>query len=101
MPKPHRLRSHLNAPVRSARLLSPACVDSLEPRRLLAADPAALAADGFRLIEWGGRQVYAKPGRWVLSLGSGQEGGQRLDAVNAALKKVRGDLKAARGLGEE
>ena len=42
--------------------------ETLESRRLLAADAAALRAAGFEAIQWNGKTTYAAPDQWIVQL---------------------------------
>ena len=76
--------------------------EPLEPRRLLAVDPAALLAQGFEPIEWNGQQSYAVPGQWIVRLdGISGNGRQQLQKLNTLLAGVRRDLQASQHLGED
>jgi subtilisin family serine protease len=77
-------------------------VEGLEARQLFSANPAALAAHGFEPVQWKGEQVYAAPRRFILRVDDlrGSAAGQ-LARVDASLKAVSKDLKAARQLGAD
>ena len=61
-------------------------VESLESRRLMSADPAALRAAGFEPVEWQGRENYARPGEWIVRIdGLAGARGKQLKGANALL----------------
>src|SRR5688500_18137314 len=78
-------------------------IEKLESRRLMAADPAALAAAGFEPMQWQGQTAYAKPNQWIASLdGLAGSAAKQIDGVNGALNKAAvAGLKAVKHLGEK
>ena len=82
-----------------------AVVESLEGRALFSAvlggtSPQDLLSSGFNLVEYEGRQVYAKRGEWILrlrnSIASTPKGLDRLDRL---LGKVNRGIRVAADLG--
>src|SRR5688572_22151392 len=78
-------------------------VETLESRRMLAADPASLLAKGFEEMQWQGQTVYVRPDQWIANLG-GLKGaaGNQLQAVNRAIASGQGGgVKAVQHLGKD
>ena len=76
-------------PARSAQT-----IESLESRRLLAADPGSLLAQGFEPVQWEGRTVYARPEQWVARVdGLSGLARKQLARVNTALENSAGPGK--------
>ena len=86
-------------PARSAQT-----IESLESRRLLAADPGSLLAQGFEPVQWEGRTVYARPEQWVARVdGLSGLARKQLARVNTALENSAGPgkVEAVRHLGKD
>jgi subtilisin family serine protease len=80
-------------------------VEALPPRTLLSVTPAVAArleADGFQRVPWHGRDVYAQPGEWVVSL-RGMSGGadQQVASATAKLRRLGKGLRVVGQLGRD
>ena len=77
--------------------------ERLEGRALFSVGtPQDLLAAGFAPTQWEGKQVFAKPGEWVLrlsDLGAGATG-RAVEKVNHLLDKVNKNLRATLELGD-
>jgi subtilisin family serine protease len=80
-------------------------VEALPPRTLLSVTPAIAArleADGFQRVAWHGRDVYAQPGEWVVSLrGMGGGADQQVAAASSKLRRLGKGLRVVSQLGRD
>jgi subtilisin family serine protease len=80
-------------------------IESLESRQLLSGTPGAppsLLDHGFAPVEWNGKEILARPGRWVAKLDNiAGPAATQLARVNEFLSTARHDTRAIRHLGDD